>query len=704
MLRIGQTSNRGTADGQFIMGAGAAITATVVNVGMGAGASGTLTALADVLTFSGADSELNFGTGRLEVPGGSFTVGSAADPLANVRIGYNNAGTGTATTAIDLTVADPTFTAFIADDLSIGRETGAATFATSRADGSLTLGSNSSITLGSAATPATLNIGWSQNTNSSGGASASAAGMLDATEKAAELDLTLSELNVGRGSSQGFGSGTLRWDQEEVIAAASVIFGRGNATGILEVPESGELHLGTETDPLSFFGVAFNDVGSGTATATLDLTSTVADPAFTAFIADDLSIGRETGAATFATSRADGSLTLGSNSSITLGSAATPATLNIGWSQNTNSSGGASASVTGVLDTTLGSFTADLSVLRIGQTSNRGTADGQFIVGNGVDLDGAAVNIGLGSGAIGTLTFVDNFAGSFQAATVDLNAGLFDFGNNTLAIGDAGSILVQAFDLTGGVLAGDTVDFDPTTGTFDFSGGTLAVETFDGMLDQNGGTVAPGGSVGTTTINGDYELASAGTLEIEIDGNAGPGVGFDQLIINGTVNLNADMGTGGSLNVVLGFTPTARDTFTIIDNDGVELTIGFFDGLPNLSTFEETVGSDTVTFQIDYAGGDGNDVDLIVTDVAPSAVATMANQAMPADGNGESNGDGGGLFATAQIPLGWSVREIDAQDIDALSVSRPETARHSGLPDDDGAGFGIPIDTSDVGDPGYLWM
>ena len=332
ILRIGQNSTQGSGTGEFIMGNGASVNANVVNVGMDANANGTLTVIGDNLTFTGDETALNFGTGVLEVPAGAFTLGSAATPLSALRIGYNPLGTGAADTTIDLTMTNPIFTAFIADDLSIGRETGANNFASPVANGSLTLGGNSSITLGSEAAPATLNIGWSQNTNAGGGALGNATGVLDVLENDADLDLNLSELNVGRGRSSGFGTGTLKWDQTEVIAASTIIFGRGNATGILEVPEDGEIHLGTDTDPISFLAIAYNDAGTGTATADLDFS--VTNPIFTAFIADDLSISRETGANNFASPVANGSLTLGGNSSITLGSEAAPATLNIGWSQN----------------------------------------------------------------------------------------------------------------------------------------------------------------------------------------------------------------------------------------------------------------------------------------------------------------------------------------------------------------------------------
>ncbi len=152
-------------------------------------------------------------------------------------------------------------------------------------------------------------------------------------------------------------------------------FGRGNATGILEVPEDGEIHLGTDTDPISFLAIAYNDAGTGTATADLDFS--VTNPIFTAFIADDLSIGRETGANNFASPVANGSLTLGGNSSITLGSEAAPATLNIGWSQNTNAGGGALGNATGVLDAPGGKeadLDLNLSELNVGRGGRTGVS------------------------------------------------------------------------------------------------------------------------------------------------------------------------------------------------------------------------------------------------------------------------------------------------------------------------------------------
>jgi hypothetical protein len=116
-------------------------------------------------------------------------------------------------------------------------------------------------------------------------------------------------------------------------------------------------------------------------------------------------------------------------------------------------------------------------------------------------------------------------------------------------------------------------------------------------------------------------LASAGTLEIELDGTGTPGVAYDQLDVNGTASLNADAGTGGDLDLKLNFAASVGNSFTIVDNDGNDLIVGAFKNLPNLSTLVEEFGGNNYTFQISYAGGDGNDVALTVTNVAPAPAA-----------------------------------------------------------------------------------
>jgi acetyl esterase/lipase len=79
-----------------------------------------------------------------------------------------------------------------------------------------------------------------------------------------------------------------------------------------------------------------------------------------------------------------------------------------------------------------------------------------------------------------------------------------------------------------------------------------------------------------------------------------PGSESDQLIVRGTVSLDA------SLEVTLLGTPSDGQSFTIIDNDGTDPVSGRFTGLSEGAMF--TV--DSSTMWVSYSGGDGNDVVL----------------------------------------------------------------------------------------------
>ncbi|TXT24648.1 MAG: hypothetical protein FD134_1432, partial [Gallionellaceae bacterium] len=66
------------------------------------------------------------GTGVLDLAaGGTFLLGSAGSRTSLLAIGYNDsyAGSGKALANLDLSVNDPTFAAYVSNDLSIGRKT-----------------------------------------------------------------------------------------------------------------------------------------------------------------------------------------------------------------------------------------------------------------------------------------------------------------------------------------------------------------------------------------------------------------------------------------------------------------------------------------------------------------------------------------------------------------------------------------------------
>jgi hypothetical protein len=90
-------------------------------------------------------------------------------------------------------------------------------------------------------------------------------------------------------------------------------------------------------------------------------------------------------------------------------------------------------------------------------------------------------------------------------------------------------------------------------GTVMGSGGTLlgAVE--------NHGTLAPGESPGTLTIQGDLTQAADGKLVIEIGGNT-PGSLYDVLNVTGKFTFGGTL----EINLIGGFTPEAGDVFNFL--------------------------------------------------------------------------------------------------------------------------------------------
>jgi outer membrane autotransporter protein len=89
-------------------------------------------------------------------------------------------------------------------------------------------------------------------------------------------------------------------------------------------------------------------------------------------------------------------------------------------------------------------------------------------------------------------------------------------------------------------------------------GGSGTITASRGFINS-GGTVSPGNSIGTLTINGNYTQAASGKLSIEASAT-----GNDRLTINGSAN------PGGSLEVLWadGYIPAARSTFTFLTASG----------------------------------------------------------------------------------------------------------------------------------------
>jgi len=137
-----------------------------------------------------------------------------------------------------------------------------------------------------------------------------------------------------------------------------------------------------------------------------------------------------------------------------------------------------------------------------------------------------------------------------------------------------------------------------------------------GALTVNlGGIVAPGHSPGCLNTG---SLDLFGSYNAEIGGTTAC-TGYDQLKVTGTVKLEAK----NTLNISLynSFKPVKGQKYTIIDNDGSDAVTGTFTGLAEGGTVK--VG--TVTFQITYKGGTGNDVVLSVLSAPDTGFGQLTN-------------------------------------------------------------------------------
>ncbi len=464
--------------------------------------------------------------------GGKVNVGGISN-LQTFDIGNYTNGNGTSSLALDGTALDAFVSSF-----SVGRKssnTGGGT-----ATGTFTVGAGSTVTIdGDVVTKPNINIGFNQDAISGSAGLGAAVGEFDATQ--GTVNATINEFNVGY-SNGGAATGTLRWDSTTPINANAVYFGRGKgATGILDVASGASFILGSGADRIDSLRLAYDDANTGfngtTTTANLDFT--VNNPDFQAFIANDLSIGRR--ATSSGGGTVNGKLVLGSNSTIDLGTTATPANLYIGFNQDAISGSAGLGAAVGEFDATQGTVNATITTANIGVSSAGGAATGTMSIGTNDAVRATTVNVGTGTNVTGTFNLTD---GSLASNTINIGAG-------------AGS---------------------GAGGTFNFTGGTLAVDIFNGDLTQLGGILAPGvtATSSLTNINGDYVITN-GTLDIDIGGLL-VGTDFDQVDVFNIASLSSTL----DVSLFNSFSPTLGDSFDILLADTVT---GQFDTLlfPTLS-------------------------------------------------------------------------------------------------------------------------
>ena len=184
--------------------------------------------------------------------------------------------------------------------------------------------------------------------------------------------------------------------------------------------------------------------------------------------------------------------------------------------------------------------------------------------------------------------------------------------SGTLSLEAGRTAFTDALDNTGRIQGTDTLDVS-TVGAF-----------------TNTGTLAPGTSPGTLTVEGPVDLSGT-TLAIEALG-ATPGTGHDQLKATGAVQL------GGTLDVTLldGYDPPGGTSFTLVEAESVA---GTFDAVnrPTLSgrtvDVEYQAGSVTLTVTADNTPPTASDDEAQTTEGTAVIIDVLANDT---DANGDA--------------------------------------------------------------------
>jgi hypothetical protein len=161
--------------------------------------------------------------------------------------------------------------------------------------------------------------------------------------------------------------------------------------------------------------------------------------------------------------------------------------------------------------------------------------------------------------------------------TLNITSGWLDVATEVVVGADPAATGVV--NMSGGTLSVPTLSKGGVGSSFNFTGGTLHADTVNFALVNDGGTISPGYSVGTTHVVGDLTLNS-GVLDIEI-GGTGNGQ-YDRILVDGVAQL------GGTLHVELIdlggglFVPELGNTFAFLSSAGTSGAFSTLD-LPSLS-------------------------------------------------------------------------------------------------------------------------
>jgi autotransporter-associated beta strand protein len=268
--------------------------------------------------------------------------------------------------------------------------------------------------------------------------------------------------------------------------------------------------------------------------------------------------------------------------------------------------GGNGASVQFKVDATGGTARFKLfgnGVLQISEHNAPGLTTGS-IEGNG------EVNLGSLTLTVGANNLSTTFSGIIQDGDLGTGGSLTKIGTGTLTLSGANIYTGTTTVTAGTLLVSNRHNSGTGTGAVNVNTGTLggrgtiAGNVTVGTGSGSGAILAPGAnrSTATLTIQGALTFNGDSTYDLNLNTTRSTA---DKVIAHGvTIASNAQFS----------FIPVGHGTlplgtvFTIIDNTASTAIAGVFSNLPNGSTF--TAGGNT--FQVNYQGGDGNDLTLTV--------------------------------------------------------------------------------------------
>ena len=223
----------------------------------------------------------------------------------------------------------------------------------------------------------------------------------------------------------------------------------------------------------------------------------------------------------------------------------------------------------------------------------------------------------------GALRADGNFSGG-------ANANLVKLGNGRLDMNGPNNVLNQV-RVGEGTLSVDGVF---TANSLTISNGAVLAGSGTVPAFTNGGSLRIGADFGTgpgqltVTAPGTAVFLPGSSMQVQVQGTT-PGTGHDQLRVANPPNL-----THGALTVLrdAAFPLSLGQKFVLITNTGAAVFTTTFTNLPQ-GAFITNALPPTTVFQISYAGGSGNDVELTVVSVTvtPTGVVRVW------DGDGQPN-------------------------------------------------------------------